>query len=92
MFKILGKIILITFITAFFLSLLNEHSCYRCENACTMDLLQKYAGKDASHKFNSTPHSLYALQLMETFLVGNYSQAEQDLIQVRHCSCIYLLL
>lgn len=53
---------------------------FRCENACTMDLLQKYAGKDASNKFNSIPHSLYALQLMETFLVGNYSQSEQDLL------------
>lgn len=54
---------------------------FRCENACTMDLLQKYAGKDASAKFNSVPHSLQALQLMETFLVGTYSQSEQDLIQ-----------
>lgn len=66
---------------------------FRCENACTMDLLQKYAGKDATAKFNSVPHSLHALQLMETFLVGNYSQSEQDLIQESvDCTNVYITL
>lgn len=66
---------------------------FRCENACTMDLLQKYAGKDASAKFNSIPHSLHALQLMETFLVGNYSQSDQDLIQESvDCTNVYITL
>lgn len=46
-----------------------------------MELLQKYAGKDASHIFNSIPHSLSSLQMMENYVVGNYCQPEIDLPQ-----------
>lgn len=46
-----------------------------------MELLQKYAGKDASHIFNSMPHSLASLQMMENYVVGNYCQPEIELPQ-----------
>lgn len=46
-----------------------------------MELLQKYAGKDASHIFNSTPHSLTSLQMMENYVVGNYCQPESEMPQ-----------
>lgn len=53
----------------------------RCENTNMMELLQKYAGKDASHVFNNTPHSLSSLQMMENYVVGNYCQPEPELPQ-----------
>lgn len=53
----------------------------RCENTNMMELLQRYAGKDASHVFNNTPHSLSSLQIMENYVVGNYCQPEPELPQ-----------
>ncbi|XP_017782464.1 PREDICTED: E3 ubiquitin-protein ligase HERC2 isoform X2 [Nicrophorus vespilloides] len=55
---------------------------FRCENSSMMEILHKYAGKDASHVFNSTPHSLSTLQMMETYVIGNYSQQEPDSRQI----------
>lgn len=46
-----------------------------------MELLQKYAGKDASHLFTSSPHNLSLLQSMDAYIVGNYSQPELELPQ-----------
>ncbi|KAK9747382.1 Cytochrome b5-like Heme/Steroid binding domain [Popillia japonica] len=54
---------------------------FRCENTNMIELLQKYAGKDASHVFNNTPHSLQSLQMMENYMVGNYCQPEPELPQ-----------
>lgn len=58
-----------------------------------MELLQKYAGKDASHIFNSIPHSLSFLQMMENYVVGNYCQPEIELPQapldcLNVCTCL----
>lgn len=47
-----------------------------------MEALQKNAGKDASHIFNSTPHSLASLQMMDMYMVGYYSHPELDLPQI----------
>ena len=47
-----------------------------------VELLQKYAGKDASHIFNSTSHSLSFLQMMDTYVVGYYCQPEPELPQI----------
>lgn len=52
---------------------------FRCENTNLIDLLQKYAGKDATHIFNNQAHSLSSLQIMENYVVGNYCQPEPEL-------------
>lgn len=54
---------------------------FRCENTSLLESLQKYAGKDASHIFNSVPHSLSSLQMMDTCIVGYYCQPEVELPQ-----------
>lgn len=46
-----------------------------------MELLQKYAGKDASHIFSSSPRNFSVLQSMDAYIVGNYSQPEPELPQ-----------
>ncbi|KAJ8985747.1 hypothetical protein NQ317_014400 [Molorchus minor] len=51
---------------------------FRCDNASLTELLQKYAGKDASHIFNSCPQNLQLLPVMENYVVGNYCQPETD--------------
>ncbi|KAF5273445.1 hypothetical protein FQA39_LY07462 [Lamprigera yunnana] len=62
---------------------------YRSENFHIMELLQKYAGKDASAIFSSSPHNLVALQSMEPYIVGNYSQPEPELPQTPiDCLCV----
>ncbi|KAJ8962033.1 hypothetical protein NQ314_005815 [Rhamnusium bicolor] len=54
---------------------------FRCDNSSMTDLLQKYAGKDASHVFNSCPQNTQLLSLMENYVVGNYCQPEPDMQQ-----------
>nr|XP_022903495.1 E3 ubiquitin-protein ligase HERC2 isoform X1 [Onthophagus taurus] len=54
---------------------------FRSEDANIIETLQKYAGKDASDVFNSIPHSLSLMQLMENYVVGSYCQPEPDLPQ-----------
>ncbi|KAF5270348.1 hypothetical protein FQR65_LT05536 [Abscondita terminalis] len=56
---------------------------YRSENSSIMELLQKYAGKDASAIFSSSPYNLSALQSMDPYIVGNYSQPEPELPQTQ---------
>lgn len=46
------------------------------------ELLQKYAGKDASHIFNSSTQHQNLLQQMENYIVGNYCQPEPDVPQI----------
>lgn len=43
-----------------------------------MDLLQKYAGKDASHIFSNSPHNLSMLQSMDPYIIGSYSLPESE--------------
>lgn len=53
---------------------------FRCDDNTSMtELLQKYAGQDASHFINSSPHHLSLLQMLEAYLVGNYCQPEIEL-------------
>lgn len=54
---------------------------FRCDNTAMTELLEKYAGKDASHIFNSCPQNHQLLTLMENYIVGNYCQPETDLQQ-----------
>ncbi|XP_018562377.1 E3 ubiquitin-protein ligase HERC2 isoform X2 [Anoplophora glabripennis] len=54
---------------------------FRCDNTSMTELLEKYAGKDASHIFNSCPQNHQLLALMENYIVGNYCQPETDLQQ-----------
>ena len=46
-----------------------------------MEILQKYAGKDASQIFNNCNNYLPSLQMMENYVIGNYCQPELDLPQ-----------
>jgi E3 ubiquitin-protein ligase HERC2 len=55
--------------------------------------LQKYAGKDASQLFNSSPYHLSVLQMMENYVVGTYCQPEPELPQSNFdCLHIYAAL
>ncbi|CAG9815802.1 unnamed protein product [Phaedon cochleariae] len=49
---------------------------FRCENASVTELLQKYAGRDATHAFNSLPQNCQLSMLLENHLVGSYCQPE----------------
>ncbi|XP_025832237.1 E3 ubiquitin-protein ligase HERC2 [Agrilus planipennis] len=51
---------------------------YRSENSMLPELLQRYAGKDATQIFNS-PHNLTTLQEMESFVVGMYCQNDTEI-------------
>lgn len=44
-----------------------------------VDLLQKYAGKDASHIFSNSQQNLSVLQSMDPYIVGSYSLPETEL-------------
>ncbi|XP_044262446.1 E3 ubiquitin-protein ligase HERC2 isoform X2 [Tribolium madens] len=54
---------------------------FRCDSSTINELLQKYAGKDASQLFNSSPYHLSVLQMMENYVVGNYCQPEPEIPQ-----------
>lgn len=70
-----------------------SRSCCRCDNGSFVELLQKYAGKDASQLFNSSPYHLSVLQMMENYVVGTYCQPEPELPQSNFdCLHIYAAL
>ena len=54
---------------------------FRCDNSSITELLQKYAGKDATQFFNSSAYHLSVLQMMENYVVGNYCQPEPEFPQ-----------
>lgn len=63
---------------------------FRCDNIALTELLQKYAGKDASHIFNSSAQNQSMLQLMENYVVGNYCQNEFELTTPLDFDSIYV--
>ncbi|CAH0559020.1 unnamed protein product [Brassicogethes aeneus] len=67
---------------------------FRCENAALQETLQKYAGKDATHIFNSSSQHHGVLLQMENYVVGNYCQPETEALPVNldsMCVCGTLL-
>ncbi|XP_015510519.2 E3 ubiquitin-protein ligase HERC2 [Neodiprion lecontei] len=66
---------------------------FRYEGACAPELLQRYAGRDATAMFLSTPHSQLAQNMMDSYFVGCYCHAETDTTQFTIeetdvCSCL----
>ncbi|KAG8235156.1 hypothetical protein J437_LFUL015196, partial [Ladona fulva] len=54
---------------------------FRSEAPCGSELLQRYAGRDATRAFESAGHSAEARDTMQAFLVGHYVDPEQEEIQ-----------
>ncbi|XP_023218340.1 E3 ubiquitin-protein ligase HERC2-like isoform X1 [Centruroides sculpturatus] len=53
------------------------------ENApCGIETLQHYAGRDATHAFETAGHSEETKEKMLSFAIGNYSDPEQELVQL----------
>ncbi|XP_044756400.1 E3 ubiquitin-protein ligase HERC2 [Coccinella septempunctata] len=66
---------------------------FRCENTAFSEQLQKNAGKDVTHILNSSPQKHCLIQLMESYVVGNYCQPESeisynDLDSLQMCSTL----
>lgn len=56
----------------------------RAQAPCSSELLQRYAGRDATQPFHAAAHSQAAKEMMQGFLVGYYMEPEQEVVQV-HC-------
>lgn len=56
--------------------------CVRSEAPCTSELLQHFAGGDATQSFTAASHSPAAKDMMQRFLVGHYMVPEQEVVQV----------
>jgi hypothetical protein len=54
----------------------------RAQAPCSSDLLQRYAGRDATQPFYAAAHSQAAKEMMQGFLVGYYMEPEQEVVQV----------
>ncbi|XP_046386640.1 E3 ubiquitin-protein ligase HERC2 isoform X3 [Ischnura elegans] len=54
---------------------------FRSEAPCGSELLQRYAGRDATRAFESAGHSAEARDTMQAFLVGHYVDPEQEEVQ-----------
>ncbi|XP_020707195.2 E3 ubiquitin-protein ligase HERC2 isoform X3 [Athalia rosae] len=66
---------------------------FRYEGACTPEMLQRFAGRDATATFLSTPHSHVAHNMMDSYFVGHYCQAETNdtqftIEEMNVCSCL----
>lgn len=48
---------------------------------CGTETLQHYAGKDATHAFETAGHSKETKEKMLSFAIGNYSDPEEELVQ-----------
>lgn len=53
-------------------------SC-RCEHTAFSEQLQKNAGKDVTHILNASTQKHNLIQMMESYIVGNYCQPEPDI-------------
>lgn len=54
----------------------------RAQAPCSSELLQRYAGRDATQPFHAAAHSQAAKEMMQGFLVGYYMEPEQEVVQV----------
>ncbi|XP_023713900.1 E3 ubiquitin-protein ligase HERC2 [Cryptotermes secundus] len=54
---------------------------FRAQAPCSSDLLQRYAGRDATQPFHAAAHSQAAKEMMQGFLVGYYMEPEQEVVQ-----------
>ncbi|KAL8607282.1 hypothetical protein ACOMHN_047613 [Nucella lapillus] len=54
---------------------------FKCQALCGRDILMEYAGRDASHVFESVHHSEEAREMMQAFYVGQYVDPEKDIVQ-----------
>ncbi|KAL3277032.1 hypothetical protein HHI36_012394 [Cryptolaemus montrouzieri] len=52
---------------------------FRCDNSALTELLQKNAGKDITQILNASSYKHCMIQLMESYIVGNYCQPEPDI-------------
>nr|CAD7602466.1 unnamed protein product [Timema genevievae] len=56
---------------------------FRAQAPCSSELLQRYAGRDATQPFHLAAHSPAAREMMQGFFVGHYTEPEQEITQVR---------
>ncbi|KAK7097783.1 E3 ubiquitin-protein ligase HERC2-like isoform X3 [Littorina saxatilis] len=54
---------------------------FKSQAPCGRDILTEYAGRDASHVFESVRHSEEAREMMQAFYVGQYVDPEKDIVQ-----------
>ncbi|KAK9875132.1 hypothetical protein WA026_005925 [Henosepilachna vigintioctopunctata] len=52
---------------------------FRCDNVLLTEQLQKNAGKDVTQILNASAYKYCLMQLMESYIVGNYCQPEPDI-------------
>lgn len=50
---------------------------------CGSDILQYYAGQDATQVWEMANHSARAKEMMASYFVGNYMDPELEVVQVR---------
>nr|CAD7453258.1 unnamed protein product [Timema tahoe] len=55
---------------------------FRAQAPCSSELLQRYAGRDATQPFHLAAHSPAAREMMQGFFVGHYTEPEQEITQV----------
>nr|CAD7427832.1 unnamed protein product [Timema monikensis] len=55
---------------------------FRAQAPCSSELLQRYAGRDATQPFHLAAHSPAAREMMQGFFVGHYTEPEQEIAQV----------
>lgn len=66
----------ITLLICVFAVFLIKHCTFRCENLQIMETLQKYAGKDATHLFNTISNGQTLLNSFSNCVVGYYCHPE----------------
>lgn len=55
---------------------------------CGSDILQYYAGQDATQVWEMANHSARAKEMMASYFVGNYMDPEQEVVQVSYMNTI----
>lgn len=55
---------------------------FRLSAPCGTDILQYYAGQDATQIWEMSNHSKKARQLMQSYFVGNFMDPDQEVVQV----------
>ncbi|XP_071532835.1 E3 ubiquitin-protein ligase HERC2 isoform X2 [Panulirus ornatus] len=61
---------------------------FRATAPCGSDILQYYAGQDATQVWEMANHSARAKEMMVSYFVGNYMDPEQEVVQVLDASTL----
>lgn len=62
---------------------------YHTLRSCGSDILQYYAGQDATQVWEMANHSARAKEMMASYFVGNYMDPELEVAQVRSCFLVF---